>query len=630
MWPRLVYLHHQGESYNIYYRTSADDGASWSPEKTVQDDDFNLFDPAVVGTPSGRVIVAWRVDGPEGRRIQYSTTDDGGATWVGHPTPYDPERVHDVDQPALAVAPSGDIWLIYRAVVEEQWGLWYQVSIDDGETWSGPERLQDGHHRTSIAGTTDGLVLAWQQGRWNDELGFHNGDVYYRTSDDEGATWSDPVRYTMYPDRDHQVRVAGLSGGGFGLGWGSRRQHSSVEYTMRDAIWFGNPAMHEDNNYPPVVVRLDHFPIPTPKAGDEAFVTATIVGEIGTADVEWSINGQPQPDIPMEAGQRPGRFVASLGILNDPGSNVEYLVRAESSAGNAMRSDSREFEVVARPEKRHDVLLVVDDTDGWQVNHIAPYYKRALDASHVGYDFWDTSILGPPFTGDLLPYVHGAVIWSVPRYEPWLWQWPNPDRVPDAIAEFLDAGGSLFMSGQEVAQHFRDRDPAWLADNLRAEHTWCCPTNGVESVGGVLFPHDLTFGLGGRGRGQQLLQPRRAEARRRRLGRPPVLWLGNSSQAGASQGRSRADSHAGPTGRIRRRASGAPGPRRPQPRSGHCLQTGTVPGGVLRVQLRVYLLGVHSGQGDGPGNGVGKPHLRGPRQHHRRQPRAQRDQRDAR
>ena len=494
----LVYQRwNEKRSDDIYYRTSTDDGASWSEESRVPgvDEGFNERDPAVVVTLSGRVIVAWQADTNEGPMIRYSWTDDGGGFWEGSFTPDPgPYKVFDANQPDLAVSPSGDTWLIYRANVEGPegnlgWALWYQVS-DDGNNWSPLARLQDGHHRHSIAGTTDGLVLAWQQGRWDDELQFHNEDVYYRTSDADGATWSAPVRYTMYDERDDHVKVAGLSGGsgGFGLVWRSQRQHIGVEYTQRDAFWFGNPDMHEDVDYPPAVVRLDHFPVPNARAGAEAYVEATIIGDVASAHVEWSIDGVDQADVPMSSGDGGAMYKGSLGIMPDAGARVEYLVRVEDPAANIMRSHDRGFEVVAPPQKRYDVLMVVDDRDRWQVNHIAPYYKRALEAARISYDFWDTSHLGAPLEDDLSPYLDGAVIWSVPDYNPWLWNYPDDEnRIPNAITAFLNEGGSLFMSGHQIAEHFRNRESTWLSDHLRVERANCCASGEVGPTPGSIF-----------------------------------------------------------------------------------------------------------------------------------------------
>ena len=75
----LVYQR-SGSHSNIYYRTADGEATSWSQEKLLSDEDFNLVRPAVVDTPSGRVIVAWEAHHPERRMIQYVYSDDYGMT----------------------------------------------------------------------------------------------------------------------------------------------------------------------------------------------------------------------------------------------------------------------------------------------------------------------------------------------------------------------------------------------------------------------------------------------------------------------------------------------------------------------------------------------------------------------
>ena len=226
--------------------TSDDEGATWPEEQLLAGDPFNEIEPAVVGTPSGRVIVAWEAQTEEGRIIQYSTSDDGGATWDGPFWADDPDTVFEARDPDLAVAPSGDVWLIYNGALvteeEKRDGLLRQISDDDGTSWSPAEVVQGGFCCQNIAGTPEGLVLTWWQGEFIGEpFNYWNDDVHYRTTEDEGATWSLPIRYTMYPGQDVLPSVAGLDAGGFALAWRSDRRRGDSGYTTEQAIWFGKP-----------------------------------------------------------------------------------------------------------------------------------------------------------------------------------------------------------------------------------------------------------------------------------------------------------------------------------------------------------------------------------------------------
>jgi hypothetical protein len=185
--------------------------------------------------------------------------------------------------------------------------------------------------------------------------------------------------------------------------------------------------VHQDLVPPPEIIRLEHFPVPNPKAGDEVSVKAQVVGDITSSTVVWSKDGVEQPDILMVPED--SWSAGSLGVFDIPGTGVNYKVRAQDANGKAMHSWTRGFEVVPRPVRQNDVLLVVDHNEEGEVRHIAPYYRTALEAAGVKYDFWDVSVLGPPLEDDLLPYMYGAVVWSAPHYESWLWQYPDPGRV---------------------------------------------------------------------------------------------------------------------------------------------------------------------------------------------------------
>ena len=55
-----------GEWSNIYYRTSADDGLTWSTEGTVASSTVVKHRPTVAVTDTGTVVVAWQEDTNEG------------------------------------------------------------------------------------------------------------------------------------------------------------------------------------------------------------------------------------------------------------------------------------------------------------------------------------------------------------------------------------------------------------------------------------------------------------------------------------------------------------------------------------------------------------------------------------
>ncbi len=87
-----------------------------------------------------------------------------------------------------------------------------------------------------------------------------------------------------------------------------------------------------------------------------------------------------------------------------------------------------------------DVLLVDDDSgEAWET-----YYAQAIGATGKSQAIWDASTFGPP-NGDQLGH-YGTVVWSS-GFGP-----PTADGVT-GLTSYLDAGGSLLLSGQLVGYY---------------------------------------------------------------------------------------------------------------------------------------------------------------------------------
>ncbi|MDZ7375117.1 MAG: DUF4159 domain-containing protein, partial [candidate division KSB1 bacterium] len=100
------------------------------------------------------------------------------------------------------------------------------------------------------------------------------------------------------------------------------------------------------------------------------------------------------------------------------------------------------------------ILLVDDDENGER--NVEGFYTTILDQAHVSYLLWNHAQLGSPSPQlmSFFPMVIWSCEWAFPSLE-------DPDRA--AIAHYLDQGGSLFISGQDIG---------WdLADPAGDQHT---------------------------------------------------------------------------------------------------------------------------------------------------------------
>jgi len=150
------------------------------------------------------------------------------------------------------------------------------------------------------------------------------------------------------------------------------------------------------------------------------------------------------------------------------------------------------------------ILLI--DSGRWYYHSQIGYFQQALDALDYDYDTWvieepSAAPGGVPQASDLAPY--DIVIWSAPEDS------PGYVGAEAALMEYLDGGGKLFLTGQDVG--YWDGGGSWLfqteyyeaylkaryvADNTDAYH--------LQGVAGDIFADlDLTI-QGGDGADNQI------------------------------------------------------------------------------------------------------------------------------
>ncbi len=95
-------------------------------------------------------------------------------------------------------------------------------------------------------------------------------------------------------------------------------------------------------------------------------------------------------------------------------------------------------------------VLLVDDDDG--INNIESFYHEAFAQYGIGADSWDHSRQGTPPASLMQQY--STVVWGCE------WAFPALDSIDRAeLSKFLDAGGNLFLSGQDIGWDLCEQEP---------------------------------------------------------------------------------------------------------------------------------------------------------------------------
>jgi hypothetical protein len=200
----------EGIFFQVYSRTSTDNGATWGTEVRISDeigyqpvagDPCLLLDPlAGGGGGAGDLLCVWndwRGNVPGGRypEVYFSRSTDGGATWMV-PNVHVNDVVNYYQQVAkrvVAVTLSGRIavgW--YNDDLAGPAELRMSISTDRGATWGTSTTVNDpstgaGVPVHLIGGQGNDILAAWMgyAGNWN---------AYFRSSGDAGTTWGGVVR----------------------------------------------------------------------------------------------------------------------------------------------------------------------------------------------------------------------------------------------------------------------------------------------------------------------------------------------------------------------------------------------------------------------------------------------------
>lgn len=287
-----------GNDYNIYYTTY--NGLTWSSDTALVTDNAEDKLPSICQTANGTIWIVWASDrAPTGnKQIYYKTSSNNGVSWS--PDTRLTNNLWTDSSPAIIQTMDGKIWVFfhsYRAAGGTESDIYYKIY--DGLTWSADLQLtvfpgQDTNPEAIQA--RDGTIwLFWTSSRDG------NYEVYYRTATSYGAWGYVDVQLTNNTADD--ARPSGLQAkdGKIWVVWSSNRDGDyELFYNTYNGTDWGSDTQFTFNTVqdkdPSVIIDKDlkiwvFFASYRPDNNYELYYkTASIDHDVGLTSVEPSSN----------------------------------------------------------------------------------------------------------------------------------------------------------------------------------------------------------------------------------------------------------------------------------------------------------------------------------------------------
>jgi len=162
--------------------------AAWTTKRLTNNAGESYF--AAIAVDGSHIYVVWCDNTPGNWEIYFRKSVDEGATWqASKRLTY---TAGDSMHPDIAVA-GADVYLVWYDNTPGNPEIFFRKSVDNGSTWQTAKRL------TNTAGNSYGPAIAIYDASiyvtWYDEIP-GNGEIYFRKSTDSGANWQSPEQLT--------------------------------------------------------------------------------------------------------------------------------------------------------------------------------------------------------------------------------------------------------------------------------------------------------------------------------------------------------------------------------------------------------------------------------------------------
>ena len=191
------------DSYNLFYVTSINEGARWSQETQLTINGTANSGVSACQASDGTIWVVWASDRTGNYEIFYKASPNFGASW-SNDTQLTFYSGRDL-KPAIHQMSDESIWIVWASDRSGGYDLYRKLSFNNGISWSDDIQLTTDSSldkMPSLTETSDNTIwVVWASDRTG------NYDLYYKTSSNFGASWSEDTQGTSGPMIDSNPHI---------------------------------------------------------------------------------------------------------------------------------------------------------------------------------------------------------------------------------------------------------------------------------------------------------------------------------------------------------------------------------------------------------------------------------------
>jgi len=229
-------------NYELFYKTTINEGVSWSSETQLTNDTRYDASPALIQASDGKIWLVWM------RRTDSTIQDIYYRTYNGTSWSTENQLTTSPDRdgtPSVTQAQDGKIWVFWSRFIPAEHEHIFAKSYD-GSTWSVETQLTlDGKENLDPSAfvENDGTIwVFWQSRNQNPPTDPH--DLFYKTSSNNGVSWSESVRFTTYNDDDFLVSATQAPDASIWVVWTSYRKDEPYGTVKQYDLYYRTSLTH--------------------------------------------------------------------------------------------------------------------------------------------------------------------------------------------------------------------------------------------------------------------------------------------------------------------------------------------------------------------------------------------------